>query len=48
MTAIWASAGVSVVLFGNAFTGPRLEAFGGLGAELLATTLAATAAVGVR
>jgi hypothetical protein len=48
MTALWAAADVSVVLFGSAFTGPRLEAFGALGAELLTVTLAAAAPVGVR
>jgi D-alanyl-D-alanine carboxypeptidase len=48
MTALWAAADVSVVLFGSAFTGPRLEVLGALGAELLALTLAATAPAGVR
>jgi D-alanyl-D-alanine carboxypeptidase len=48
MTALWAAADVSVVLFGSAFTGPRLEEFGALGAELLTLTLAAAAPVGVR
>jgi D-alanyl-D-alanine carboxypeptidase len=47
MTVLWAAADVSVVLFGSAFTGPRLEVLGALGAELLALTLTATAPVGV-
>ena len=48
MTSLWACDGVSVVLFGSAFTGQRLEALGRVGAELLALTLEATAPAGVR
>jgi CubicO group peptidase (beta-lactamase class C family) len=36
MTALWAASGISVVLVGNSFSGPRLDALGGVGAELLA------------
>ncbi len=44
MTALWAvpEARTAVVLAANAFTGPRLEALGGLGTELLAILHSAT------
>lgn len=47
MTALWAADGVSVVLFASTFTGPRLDALGRVGAELLALTLPALTPAGV-
>ncbi len=47
MTALWALEDVSVVLVGNAFTGPRVEALGGYAGELALLVSDALSAQGV-
>jgi CubicO group peptidase (beta-lactamase class C family) len=48
MTALWAVDDVSVVLVGNAFTGPRLEALGSVAAELTLLVADALSSQGAR